>query len=231
MKKELNWVDLGLVSYEQAFVLQEKIHRHCVAGSFRDTLLFQENPPVITLGRGSHQENLLYSPGELEAMGITISAVNRGGDVSYHGRGQLIVSPILHFETYIGGAHQYVRCLEQVVINVLDHYGLPGKRIKGLSGVWVNDPDTGEERKIAALGIAISHGVTLHGLSLNVDPNLEHFATIIPCGIKDRGVTSIAACGITPPPLTVVRDQFITAFDAMFGTHTTRQTIEAINEI
>ena len=228
MKKDLNWIDLGLISYEQAFELQEKIHQKCVEGAVKDTLLFQENPAIITLGRGSHEKNLLYSPGELAAMGINLSAVSRGGDVSYHGRGQLIVSPILHFERYIKGAHHYVRCLEQVVINVLGHYGLPGKRIKGLSGVWVNDPRTGTESKIAALGIAISHGVTLHGVSINVNPNLAHFATIIPCGIEDRDVTSMAACGLTPPPLTAVRDQFITAFDAMFGTQTAKQTINKI---
>ncbi|MBC3795603.1 lipoyl(octanoyl) transferase LipB [Acetobacterium tundrae] len=230
MKKDLSWIDLGLISYEKAFNLQEKIHQKCVEANWTDTLLFQENNPIITLGRGSHEKNLLCTPKELAAMGIKLTSVSRGGDISYHGNGQLIVSPILHFERYIKGAHHYVRCLEQVVINLLGNYGLPGKRIKGRSGVWVNDPNTGDDCKISALGIAISHGVTLHGISINVNPNLKHFSTIIPCGIEDKGVTSMKACGLTPPPLAEVRDQFILAFDAMFGTQTSKQTIDKINE-
>ncbi|MCG2730520.1 MAG: lipoyl(octanoyl) transferase LipB [Acetobacterium sp.] len=230
MKKDLNWIDLGLISYEDAFVIQEQIHQKCVAGTGNDTLLFQENYPVITLGRGTHQKNLLYSAEELTAMGITLTSVSRGGDISYHGNGQLIVSPILHFDQYVKGAHQYVRCLEQVVINLLDHYHLKGKRIKGRSGVWVIDPETGEDKKISALGIAVSHGVTLHGMSIDVNPNLQHFNTIIPCGIEDKGVTSMAACGCPHVTLSELRDQFILAFDAMFGTRTVKRTIAEIND-
>nr|WP_320025447.1 lipoyl(octanoyl) transferase LipB [uncultured Acetobacterium sp.] len=231
MKKDLNWIDLGLISYEDAFTIQEKLHQKCVDRTGTDTLLFQENYPVITLGRGTHEKNLLYSTEELTAMGITLTSVSRGGDISYHGNNQLIVSPILHFDQYVKGAHQYVRCLEQVVINLLDHYYLKGKRIKGHSGVWVIDPETGEDKKISALGIAVSHGVTLHGMSINVNPNLQHFNTIIPCGIEDKGVTSMAACGCPPVTLSELRNQFILAFDAMFGTRTVKRTIAEINDI
>lgn len=225
MKKDLVWIDLGLISYEDAFVIQEQLHEKCVAETWPDTLLFQENYPVITLGRGTHEQNLLMTPAELLDQGITLTAVSRGGDISYHGNGQFIVSPILHFDQYVKGAHQYVRCLEQVVINLLAHYQLQGKRIKGRSGVWVTEPGTGEDKKISALGIAVSHGVTLHGMSINVNPNLEHFKAIIPCGIADKGVTSMESCGCPPISLSDLRDQFILAFDEMFGTQTTRRTI------
>ena len=229
MKKNLNWIDLGLISYQDAFVIQEKLHQKCVDGTGTDTLLFQENYPIITLGRGTQEKNLLYSAEELAGMGIALTEVSRGGDISYHGHGQLIVSPILHFDQYVKGAHQYVRCLEQIVINLLDHYNLSGKRIKGRSGVWVVDPDTGEDKKISALGIAVSHGVTIHGVSINVNPNLQHFSTIIPCGIEDKGVISMAACGCPPVTLSELRDRFILAFDAMFGTQTTKRTVNEID--
>lgn len=228
MKKDLIWIDLGLISYEDAFVIQEQLHKKCVTKTCPDTLLFQENYPVITLGRGTHEQNLLLTPAELLDQGITLTAVSRGGDISYHGNGQFIVSPILHFDQYVKGAHQYVRCLEQVVINLLAHYQLKGKRIKGRSGVWVVEPETGEEKKVSALGIAVSHGVTLHGISINVNPNLEHFKAIIPCGIADKGVTSMEACGCPPISLPDLRDQFILAFDEMFGSNTTKRTIDEI---
>ena len=229
MKKELTWIDLGLISYEEAFIVQEQLHERCVDGSWPDTLLFQENHPIITLGRGTHEKNLLLTPVELLDLGIALTAVSRGGDISYHGNGQFIVSPILHFDQYVKGAHQYIRCLEQVVINLLAHYQLKGKRIKGRSGVWVTEPGTGEDRKISALGIAVSHGVTLHGMSINVNPNLEHFKAIIPCGIEDKGITSLAVCGCPSVTLPDLRDQFILAFDEMFGTQTSRRTITELN--
>jgi lipoyl(octanoyl) transferase len=115
-----------------------------------------------------------------------------------------------------------------VVINLLAQYDLKGKRIKGCSGVWVTDRSTGEDKKISALGIAVSHGVALHGLLVNVDPNLQHFSTIIPCGIEDKGVTSMAACGCPSVPLSELRDGFIQAFDKMFGTQTTRKHLDDI---
>lgn len=228
MRKTLNWIDLGLISYEKAFNLQEKLHEKCVKDTWEDTLLFQENHPIITLGRSSHEKNLLYTSEELASIGIGITSVSRGGDITYHGDGQLIISPILHFDQYVKGAHQYVRCLEQIVINLLETYKINGKRVKGRSGVWVIDPKTGEDKKISALGIAVSHGVTFHGMSINVNPNLSHFSTIIPCGIEDKGVTSMEEYGITPPLLTEIRNAFIIAFNDMFGTQTIERKIEEI---
>lgn len=218
MKIEIAWCDLGRISYDKAIVIQERIHQSRASNIGPDTLLFQENDPVVTLGRGAHDENLLYSEEELAFMGITISPVSRGGDISYHGPGQLVVSPVIRFTDYVPNAHFYIRCLEQVIIDMLATWNIDGKRIKGFSGVWVTDPFTGEDQKIAALGIAISHGIACHGISINVNPNLSHFSVIIPCGISDRGVTSIEALGVEPPALQVVRDCFITAFDNMFGT-------------
>lgn len=231
MKKEINWIDLGLISYEDAFLIQEKIHEKCISGSWPDTLLFQENYPIITLGRGSHEKNLLVSLAKLSEMGIKLTSVSRGGDISYHGNGQLIISPILHFENYVKSAHLYLRCLEQIVIDLLREYDLEGKRIKGQSGVWVMNPIIGEDQKIAALGIALSHGVSLHGLSINVSPNLKHFETIIPCGIEDKKVTSMEALNCSDIELSTLRNQFILVFDAMFGTSSTQRTITELNKI
>jgi lipoate-protein ligase B len=224
MTKALNWLDLGLISYDEAFTIQENLHHQCVQKNIHDILLFQECYPIITLGRNSHEKNLLYSNEELKLMGIKITTVSRGGDISYHGNGQLIVSPILHFNTYIDTAHHYVRCLEQIIINLLETYSIKGFRIKGRSGVWVIEPHTDEEKKIAAIGIAISHQVTFHGISININPNLNHFSTIIPCGIHDKGVTSIKACGILPPSIKAARNQFILCFNEMFDTVTTRKS-------
>ncbi|WKY46326.1 lipoyl(octanoyl) transferase LipB [Eubacteriaceae bacterium ES3] len=218
MKNTLNCLDLGLIDYHEAFAIQETIFKKVKENKMEDTLLFQENFPIITLGRGTHPENLLKTQNELKQMGIKITEVSRGGDISYHGPGQLVVSPIIHLEKYINGAHQFVRLLEQVVINVLSSYQLEGFRIKGKSGVWINESISNSERKIAALGIAISHGITFHGVSINLCPNLEHFRTIIPCGITDKDVTSFEAAGVYVPTLETLKIAFIEEFNMMFAT-------------
>lgn len=225
MASEINWIDLGRIDYEEAFNIQEKIHSQCVAGTEKDTLLYQENPPTITLGRGTHPENLLVSSCLLKKQGFVITEVSRGGDISYHGPGQLVVSPIVHFENYVSNAIQFVRTLEQVVIDVLDIYAISGKRIKGLSGVWVQNPKTKEDEKISALGIAIIHGVSCHGISINIHPDLEHFKKIIPCGIEDKGVTSMACFGVSPS-VKEVRNNVTKAFDELFGTLSIEKTVK-----
>ncbi|WKY42914.1 lipoyl(octanoyl) transferase LipB [Eubacteriaceae bacterium ES2] len=224
MKKTLNWLDLGLIDYHDAFGIQERIINSIRSGEMNDTLLFQENTPIITLGRGSHPENLLKSTETLNKMGIKITDVSRGGDISYHGPGQLVVSPILNLENYVKGAHQYVRLLEQIVINLLSRFELKGLRIKGKSGVWISDPSSNSEKKIAALGIAIAHGIAFHGISINLNPDLNHFKTIIPCGIEDRDVTSFENAGVSVPSIKTLRNAFIEEFNQMFGTETVEIT-------
>lgn len=213
--RSLEWLDLGYCDYRKAFLRQTDIHRQCVAGALADTLIFQESTPVISLGRGADEAHLLLSPPELEALGIDVLPVSRGGDISYHGPGQLIVSPVLHLTSYVKNALQYVRQLEAVIIDVLARYGIEGERVAGLSGVWVQT--SGAPAKIAALGVSIEHGVTGHGFSLNIDPDMSHFEAIIPCGIREFGVTSMACqevCGIS---LQEIKEQVLSSFAAVFG--------------
>ncbi|SDY07877.1 lipoyl(octanoyl) transferase LipB [Eubacterium barkeri] len=216
MEKEIRWMDLGKVDYEGAFCIQGELHRHRVAGDIPDILLFQENPPTITLGRDAHEENLLHSREEYRTQGFDVVSVSRGGDVSYHGPGQLVISAIVAFEDYAPGAVAFVRLLEQVAMDTLAAFDIGATRLRGLSGVWVTDPGTGELAKIAALGLEISHGICAHGMAMNVAPDLTHFRAIIPCGIRDRGVISMACLGVRPT-LPQVRDEYLKAFCRIFG--------------
>lgn len=211
----LQCLDLGYCDYREAFQHQRDIHRRCVAHTTPDTLIFQESTPVISLGRGASEAHLLLSRGELKEMGIDILEVSRGGDISYHGPGQLVVSPVLHLTRYVKNARQYVRQLEAVIIETLAHYGVVGEGLAGLSGVWVRT-DEGFA-KIAALGVSIDHGVTCHGFSLNVAPDMSHFETIIPCGIKDYGVTSLAGLQVRGIALDEMRTQVLKSFSKVFG--------------
>lgn len=213
--RHLQWIDLGYCEYREAFRKQEEIHRACVAGEIPDTLIFQESSPVISLGRGYDKSHLLLPVSEIKELGIDILEVSRGGDISYHGPGQLVVSPVLHLTDYVKNAIQYVRNLESVIISVLEHYGINGERLPEFSGVWVRSDD--RLSKIAALGVSISHGVTCHGFSININPEMSHFETIIPCGIRDLGVTSMAMLGVYGISINDVRDQVIKTLASVFG--------------
>jgi lipoyl(octanoyl) transferase len=167
---------LGLVEYGAGLELQAKLVEERRAGLIGDTVLLLQHPPVITLGvrtRGK-QTNIVASKATLEAEGVSVFETGRGGDITYHGPGQLA----------------YVRDLEEVLILTLAEFGIEGRRVKGLTGVWTGA--AGREEKIAAIGVRISRWITSHGFALNVDTNLRHFQLIVPCGIADRGVTSIA---------------------------------------
>lgn len=216
----VRWLDLGLIGYRKAYAIQEKIHQGCCRDEFGDTLLFQENYPVITLGKSSSEDNLLLSRDLLAQKGIEVLNVDRGGDITYHGPGQIVISPVLHLKKYVPGVHQYVRSLEQIVINILENYNIHGHRIEGASGVWVG------EEKIAAVGIAIRHGITMHGIAINVQPDLSHFQYIVPCGIKDRGITSLKKSGIRYTDLSEIREGFIVEFNKIFNTQTTKMQID-----
>lgn len=211
MADRVAWLDLGLTEYLAAFALQEELHRRRAAGELPDVILFQENFPVITIGRSGSEENLLVSRDFLEQRGIALHRVSRGGDITYHGPGQLVISPILRLQERSDTVHDYARLLERIVIDLLAGYGVTGRREAGASGVWVGD------RKIAALGIAVSQGVTMHGVAINVSPDLACFNYIVPCGLKNRGVTSLAAEGGPPPSLARVRDDFLSGFSRVFA--------------
>ncbi len=177
---------LGQVDYATVWDLQ----RHAVAaridGRIPDALILVEHPHVYTLGRGGHAENVLLDEATLAAIGAQLFWVDRGGDVTYHGPGQLVGYPIIHLERLGKDVHAHLRRIEEVLIRVLADFGLEGRRDPQYTGVWVGD------EKIAAIGVRVSHWVTSHGFALNLDPDLSYFAHIIPCGIRHKGVTSLA---------------------------------------
>lgn len=180
------WLDLGFIPYTPAFAIQERILHARLEGKLPVTVIVQENPPTFTIGRDGSSANILISPDELRRRGIEILEVNRGGDVTYHGPGQLIVSPLLYLGDIGLSANAYLHSLEDVIINVLIDYGIQTSKKPGSPGVWVG------EAKIAAVGIAVKQGYTFHGFSINVDMDLTPYTWINPCGVSNMTVTSMA---------------------------------------
>ncbi len=189
----IHLVYLGRVGYQDALALQEQLIRQRKEEEIGDTLLLLEHPPVVTLGRNSERRHILADERVLESRGISVIETNRGGDVTYHGPGQLVGYPILDLRGFNPslGAIDYVRKLEEVLIRSCADYGILTERIPGRTGVWTMPGGQIREKKIAAIGVHISRAVTSHGFALNVTPDLKDFEWIVPCGIADRGVTSI----------------------------------------
>jgi lipoate-protein ligase B len=179
-------LDLGLMDYEKAWDLQHQLWSRRVEGDLPDLLLFLEHPHVITLGRRGNRSHLLASPEVLEAMKIPIFHVERGGDVTYHGPGQMVVYPILDLKVYEYRLIRYIDQLEEVIIRVLKDSGIEGRRDPLNRGVWVN------EEKIASVGVAIKRWVSFHGFSLNYKTELKYFELINPCGLEGKKMTSMA---------------------------------------
>lgn len=196
--------------YDEDWALQLRLHEAVVGGRLPGALLFQENAPVVTLGRDFRPSSLLATEEELRRLGIALRAVSRGGDATYHGPGVLVASPILRFLHYAQNAHEYLRMLEETVIRQCEEYGLRCFRKSGKSGVWL------KEGKLAAVGVAVARSVTMHGLSINVRPDMGHFAAIVPCGLSDEGVTSLAAQGVDVSVARVQAD-FLSSFSEVFG--------------
>ncbi len=176
---------LGLVEYEEAYATQQRLVEAC-RETGKQTLLLLEHPSTYTLGARGNQEHLLLSEGALAALGATVHRIDRGGDVTYHGPGQLVGYPILDLRRWGQGPLWYVRSLEAVLIETLAGFGVRGERRPGKPGVWLGTA------KIAAIGVHVSRGVTSHGFALNVDPDLSYFSHIVPCGLPDITVTSMA---------------------------------------
>ena len=177
---------LGRVAYADAHALQERLVEARKAGRIGDTLLLLEHPKVITLGRAAKRENVLLSGSALEQDGYQLFETGRGGDVTFHGPGQLVGYPIVDLSPDRQDVRRYVRDLEETMIRVCADYGISATRSDGFNGTWV------ENRKIGAVGVRISQWVTMHGFALNVNTELAAFSAIVPCGISDRGVTSLA---------------------------------------
>lgn len=180
--------DLGLIDYSEAWDLQKDQLANRLDHSVGDTLFLCEHNPVYTLGKSGDSNNLLINENFLKQIGAQTFRIERGGDITYHGPGQLVGYPILHLHDLGMGVKAYVHLLEESLIQTLDHFGIKAKRVDGLIGIWLVD---GPPRKIAAIGIKISRGVSMHGFALNVNTDLSYFNHIVPCGIQDKAVTSM----------------------------------------
>ncbi|MFW6286647.1 MAG: lipoyl(octanoyl) transferase LipB [Candidatus Sumerlaeota bacterium] len=195
---QLKIIDLGKMPYDRA--LEEQMRRvDEVKQADRDLgylLLVEHDPPVITLGRAAEENNILLNHTELERRGIELRHISRGGDVTWHGPGQIVGYPIVRLDLRGRDVHRYLRNIEEIVIRTIAEYGVEGRRVEGLTGVWVG------EEKIAATGIAITRWVSYHGFALNVSSDLSHFDLIVPCGIIDKGVCNLeqaAGRGVSIP--------------------------------
>lgn len=181
------WLDLGFIPYAPAFSFQEKVLEARIEGRLPPIIILQENPPTFTLGRSGSENNILVSPAELATRGIELINVNRGGDVTYHGPGQLIASPLLYLGDVDLNANQYMHRIEDVLIKVLGEFGLKAIKRQDYPGAWLGDA------KVGAVGIGVRHGFTFHGLSLNINLDLSPFKLINPCGFVAMPVTSMQA--------------------------------------
>jgi lipoyl(octanoyl) transferase len=202
---------LGLVSYEDGLVLQRELVAQRKAGAIPDTLLLLEHPHVYTLGRNAQKENLLISAEQLVARGAQVFGIDRGGDVTYHGPGQLVGYPILDIAQHRRDIGWYMRSLEEVLIAVAGEYRIQAGRLAGAPGVWVGND------KLAALGVHISRWVTSHGFAFNVNTDLRYFDWIIPCGLRDKGVTSLQKLLGQRVEMDEVAERVVRHFGRVFG--------------
>lgn len=202
-KQEVELMDAGLMDYKKAWDIQEKLNQQNVQiklnqrkiPDFKEdtkhTLIFCEHPPVYTLGKSGSIENLLLDSQELDNLGAKYYKINRGGDITHHGPGQFVMYPIFDLEKIYTDIHRFLRELEEVVILTLQEYGIQSGRYPGYTGVWLDADNDEKARKICAMGIRCSRWVTMHGIALNVNNDLSFFKHIVPCGIKDKDVTSM----------------------------------------
>lgn len=191
MNPPVQWHRLGRVEYGDGLELQRQFQEARRADAVGDTLLLLEHPPVLTLGRGAHETNIIAPKQHLDALGVETFETDRGGDVTYHGPGQIVGYPLLHLGPGRQDVRKYVRAIEELMIRTVADWGITATRIEKWPGVWVEHSRRGGPRKIAALGVHLSRWYTKHGFALNVQTQLSHFELIVPCGIREAGVTSM----------------------------------------
>lgn len=204
MPKKVLFEDLGIIDYKKAWDYQEELHKKVVDIKLKNRelspenqiptpnyLLYCEHPHVYTLGKSGSEENLLLNKSQLAENNAKFYKINRGGDITYHGPGQLVVYPIFDLENFFTDIHKYLRFLEEAVILTLQEYGLKAGRVQGLTGVWIEAENSINARKICAMGVKCSRWITMHGIGFNINAELNYFRNIIPCGINDKAVTSM----------------------------------------
>ncbi|MBX7126233.1 MAG: lipoyl(octanoyl) transferase LipB [Cyclobacteriaceae bacterium] len=227
VNKSVRFVDLGVIDYQEAWDYQTRLFDSTLAVKRKNReqpeqeptanyLIFCEHPHVYTLGKSGDEGNLLVSREKLPDIQATYYHINRGGDITYHGPGQLVVYPVFDLENYFTDIHRYMRLLEEAVIVVLNRFQITAGRLKGLTGVWLDPDDAVRARKICAMGVKTSRWVTMHGLALNVNTDLSYFGNIVPCGIQDKAVTSIANELRQPQDMALVKDYMKSALSEIF---------------
>lgn len=210
----------GVVDYAAMLERQQAVHGAVASGDMPSTLFLMEHTPTITLGRNALSEHILCDNKGLQKAGVKIIPTDRGGDVTYHGPGQLVAYPVFDLNHWKTSVDWYLRALEETVILVLESYGLKGERLPKYTGVWVNDA------KVAAIGIAVKHWISWHGLAINIDPNMQHWGLIIPCGIRNKPVTSLAQLLDDTPPVDEVAERCIDAFRSVFECEVVKTTLK-----
>lgn len=208
--KELNVIDLARFPYGEAWKLQQELHSKRIHGTIGDTLILVEHPHVYTLGKNAQERHLIATEEYLKHRGIEVYHVDRGGDITYHGPGQLVGYPIFHLKEHRPSIGWFITTIEQILIDTLAKFGIIAGRAAGMTGVWVGD------QKIAAIGMRVARWVTMHGFALNVSTDLSYFGGIIPCGITNKGVTRMI--DLSPEvTLPAVKREIITRFAQHFG--------------
>lgn len=238
--KNVQFVDLQLTPYQEAWDLQEQLMAHTAsvklanrnraADALKQTdnyLLFCEHPHVYTLGKSGDASHLLMQESFLHTIGATFYKINRGGDITYHGPGQLVGYPIFDLENFFTDIHLYLRMLEEAIIRTCSEYGLHAGRIEGLTGVWIN-PDSEDTRKICAFGVKASRWISMHGFAFNVQPDLSYFGHIVPCGIATKGVTSLSQELGREVPLDEVKLKVLAHLQDLFQFHTQHVSRETL---
>jgi lipoyl(octanoyl) transferase len=214
----LNLLQLGRVPYAEGLELQRQLVDAVHDGRIGNTLVLLEHPPVLTLGRNASRENILATEEFLAYRGVEVHEINRGGDVTYHGPGQLVGYPIFDLRRFTPrlGAVEFVRRMEEALIRACGDFGVMTTRVPGRTGVWSLAGGGILEKKLCAIGIHIARGITSHGFALNVDPDLRDFELIVPCGIADRAVTSLEREADSPPAMEAVRNAVARHFGRVF---------------
>ncbi|HBB57192.1 MAG TPA: hypothetical protein DCZ87_00790 [Chitinophagaceae bacterium] len=221
MKQVVQFQDLGKMEYRQAWDLQEKLLKQALASKAAGQptshhLLLVEHPPVYTLGKSGKMEHVLIDQQEMQKRQIGFYHSNRGGDITFHGPGQIVGYPIFDLECFYTDIGRYLRELEEVIILTLADYGLVGQRSKGETGVWLDPESPLQARKICAMGVRCSRWVTMHGFALNVHPDLSYFDNIVPCGIANKSVTSMQRETALAIDMEQVKQKLLHHFEAVF---------------
>jgi len=207
----LDYFNLGLIDFQQAWDLQKKLFTQRIENKINDTLILLEHPHTFTLGKVADKKNLIWNENQLQENEVKVFEIDRGGDITYHGPGQIVGYAILDLKSWYQDTHKYLRALEEVIINVLKDFSIVSARKEGLTGVWIDD------RKICAIGIKISRWITMHGFAFNVNTDLNLFNGIIPCGISDKDVTSLEKELGGKQNLNEVKERIVRSFMEVFN--------------